>query len=411
MCKKVVKAILAVTMGIVIMFGLMGFATILLTITMYFLVFYTGIKLISTFVKDTNAKANYKLLLTTVLTTAFAGELTLKYLVKYNLTYGEINGKTTYRSPYKRMAVKNIVNIFKYGPNRGFILHHDPNTTEKIIKPEFRYQHQFNSLGLRDSEPKSDSTLFNIVELGDSFTEGVGAPADSTWPAIFKSQLSTKYPALNTQTINAGIRASDPFFELTLLKERLLHFNPKLVILALNESDITDIIALGGKERYTHTSILETAGPRWEFFYSFSYIFRALAKSVLHTDGLLLTPAQRIREENLALKKIEHCVLNDYKNLAAQYNFKLVVVLHPVQTELENKEFSLQKLAESFSKDSSFQTINLFEAYSHWHETTGKPYSSLYWPLDRHHNSAGYQLWANILAEEVKLEEPNFERL
>jgi len=78
-------------------------------------------------------------------------------------------------------------------------------------RSEFDYSYTANSLGLREVEfsvEKPDS-LCRLLFLGDSFTEGVGTPYDSTYPRFFGNLLKESYN--NIQTINAGISGSDPF--------------------------------------------------------------------------------------------------------------------------------------------------------------------------------------------------------
>jgi hypothetical protein len=57
-----------------------------------------------------------------------------------------------------------------------------------------------NKLGLFDNEVENPI----IVGLGDSFTQGVGTPPDSTWLKYIERKLDLK-------TLNAGIGASNPY--------------------------------------------------------------------------------------------------------------------------------------------------------------------------------------------------------
>ncbi len=74
---------------------------------------------------------------------------------------------------------------------------------------EFSYPlHSINSLGLFDSEKDIKA---KIIILGDSFTQGLGAPPDSSFPFILEKLI--KQPILN-----AGLSGSNPIFENNLLK-------------------------------------------------------------------------------------------------------------------------------------------------------------------------------------------------
>ncbi len=59
-----------------------------------------------------------------------------------------------------------------------------PNDEHEYHAPgEFRYTRMSNNLGLSEENiPEvKPANEFRIIGLGDSFTEGVGAPYDSTW--------------------------------------------------------------------------------------------------------------------------------------------------------------------------------------------------------------------------------------
>ena len=106
-------------------------------------------------------------------------------------------------------------------------------------------------------------------------------------------------------------------------------------------SDITDVIRQGGWERYTHPK----KAPWWGYIYQFSFIARAVIHAGLHVNWLLLTPAENERAEKAAIDSMENCLADAYLKLAKAQNYQLVVVLHPMLSELESNSFSLQPLA------------------------------------------------------------------
>lgn len=62
------------------------------------------------------------------------------------------------------------------------------DTCIEILTTEFKHERCYNSLGFPDKEPstpKHDSVI-RIISLGDSFTEGFGAPYDSSYPSLLK---------------------------------------------------------------------------------------------------------------------------------------------------------------------------------------------------------------------------------
>jgi lysophospholipase L1-like esterase len=401
--KNTLKALFWLLLFMVVAIGVAGTSSVLLTLAMYFLMWFTATRLNNKLTGNQNKRSNYHLLITTLVLSLLACELTLKYVVKLNLSYSEANGRWLYDSQYKQLVWQNITRKYIYKTTAPLVYANDPNTSQTLVTPDFTFKQTYNSLGLRGEEPKKDSSLYNIIGLGDSFTEGVGAPADSTWPLLFEAICRQKFTQ-SVQVINAGKSNSDPFMELILLKDRLLQYKPRMVIICVNQSDLSDVISRGGHERFLNTNLFKTPGPWWEFFYSYSYIFRAIAKAVFNVDVNLLTPEQLTRQKALANAEIATCLTEDFKALAAKYHFKPVVILHPMQWELDDKIFELKPLATALSHDSSFTVINLYEDYKQQINNGKLKSKAIYWPTDRHHNAKGYNLWARILSEKITID-------
>src|ERR1043165_5059079 len=111
-----------------------------------------------------------------------------------------------------------------------------PDTTFYLDHGDFKYLYKTNSLGIREaelSEPENDSTC-RILTLGDSFTDGVGAPLDSSWPKMLQADLNRENR--NVDIYNAGISGADPFYEYTLLRDKLLKYKPNIVMVGINSS-------------------------------------------------------------------------------------------------------------------------------------------------------------------------------
>lgn len=384
-----------------ILLGLVGISSILLTISIYFSVWFVLKILFDRFFIKTDQNRNYQLFLINIIITLFISEVTLRYVAKTNLTYSEKNGEFFYNSMYKQRVLENLGRRYILKQNDIQVSTHPANSVDVLRKPEFTYNHNFNSLGLRDKEPILDTSITTIIGLGDSFTEGVGSPQDSTWLKLLEGNLKRLHPNKKIQIINAGQNGSDPIAELLLLERRLIRYNPKIVIVCMNNSDISDVIVRGGKERFNNGTVKYSEGPWWEFFYSYSYIFRNITHSIFHLNYLLLTDKQNEIESKIAIEKLKESIVTDYENLAKKYSFKLVVVLHPMQYELEQKKFMIGDLFSEFKKDTSILTVNLYSEYSALQKNRQYNFKDLYWQTDLHHNSTGYRLWADILTRTI----------
>lgn len=381
--------------------GLTGISSILLTVSVYFSVWYVFKMLIDKFFIQTEQNKNYRLFLATIIISLFLSEVTLKYIAKANLTYAEKNGDFFYNSRYTQPILQNFSKRYALKQNDVQISTNQPNSVAYLSKPEFTYKHIFNGLGLRDKELYTDTSIATIIGLGDSYTEGVGSPQDSTWLKLLEGNIKRLYPGKKLQTINAGVSGSDPIAEYLLLERKLMRYNPKIVIVCVNYSDIADVIVRGGNERFADGTVKYSDGPWWEFFYSYSYVFRGIIHSFFNVNYLLLTDKQNETESKTAIEKIKESINTSYKNLAKKYSFKLVVVLHPLQFELEEKKFALEDLYSELNKDSTILTVNLYKEYLGVQKNRPLNFNDLYWQTDLHHNSNGYLLWADILTPEI----------
>jgi hypothetical protein len=145
------------------------------------------------------------------------------------------------------------------GRNKYYILKRD----HLLKSEEYKFMRVINSEGLADREhtPAKSVGEYRILALGDSLTEGDGAHADSTWLKFLERNLK-KYPIQRNLTfMNAGVCGSDPFYSYVLLKDRLIRYKPDLVLLALNASDLNDLLIRGGMERFLPDGSVKYKNP------------------------------------------------------------------------------------------------------------------------------------------------------
>ena len=96
-----------------------------------------------------------------------------------------------------------------------------------------------NSEGFRGAEfskDKPDDT-FRIITVGGSTTFGSGVTNENTWPKILEKKLQSISEGKNIEVINAGIPAAASFIESKLIKEKLIHFKPDLIIIFDGNND------------------------------------------------------------------------------------------------------------------------------------------------------------------------------
>ena len=300
-------------------------------------------------------------------------------------TYSTFNEKTIDIGTY----------IYIYKHNRDTWFHTwKPNTTVDYKQSEFRYQNKYNDLGHRDvnfSEFTKDSSDFKIVCLGDSFTEGDGAPYDSTWV----SQLSQILNATNTTSYslyNAGVCGSDVIFNQKILFEELISSKPDLVIECINNSDIQDLIHRGGLERFnSNGSTTVKRGPKWETIYKFSHTFRALIRVFGGYDSNLINKKNKKELELESIHTINQTILNTAQ-FCLDNNIKYKAIIQPVPNEIKNNNIGFQITNTEFVIDLRLELRNFYK------RNNIKNYS---WEKNGHFNAKGYLVLGDIIYEKL----------
>jgi lysophospholipase L1-like esterase len=108
---------------------------------------------------------------------------------------------------------------------------------------EFTFDYRHNSGGFRDTEHTLDKPpgVFRIVALGDSFTYGVGAAFDETYPARVERLLNQQPGRTQrVEIINLGLPMYGTEAERLMLEHYGLPYHPDLVLVGFLPNDIAD---------------------------------------------------------------------------------------------------------------------------------------------------------------------------
>lgn len=361
------------------------FSTYFLTIAMYFTFGWFLIWIID------KSKINKNLKITVIL--LFSGlffiDSKLRFYDKRGLNYSEKNGQLYYNG---RKPIHNLWNGKCYNTQC-----HKKNSLELEKKIEFSYAKTFNNLGLRgDSISQKNKNEFRILALGDSFTEGVGTPDDSTWCVLLEENLKKLNLSTKINVINGGRSGSDPAICLYSLQKELANLlKPNMIILAINNSDVTDFVDRGGYERY---NIGLKTNPWWEFFYGFSFIFRVFILDILHYNTSFVKNEDIDRKYLEAFPKLVETI-NSMKFFCERNNIKFVLTIMPHQYELEGNYLN-NGLVYCYNELITTTHIIFLPDYYQKKiaETNTYPFQ-YYWHLDYHHNSIGYKMMADGICE------------
>lgn len=126
---------------------------------------------------------------------------------------------------------------------RHSILHHafKPNCTFTERESEFIATYTINRYGQRgpDRPRVKPDGAFRILMLGDSFTEGSGVQDNETFSSLLEASLrDNDVWGGNVEVVNAGVRKYAPIIEYLYLKTDGLSFDPDLVIVNPNVTDL-----------------------------------------------------------------------------------------------------------------------------------------------------------------------------
>jgi hypothetical protein len=273
---------------------------------------------------------------------------------------------------------------------------HQPGQVFNMQGPEFSYPRKANSMGLDDYEPteQKDTGEIRLITLGDSFTEGDGAPFDSSYPMQLKQMLAQQFPQRKFSLINAGIFGSDPYFDYVLLKERLLKYKPDVVLITLSTGDLFDIYYRGNMNRFKPGGKIKYKDPPWwEPVYAVSRVSRLFFKLLGYNLSMIFkyTRNTEFEKEKNDLKEL----CRQHNSLAIKYNYRVVVLIRPDKDEVIKRSYfnNFEDMNNCSAGLGRVLTVDLLNYYL-LQGITPENIKQYYWQLDGHHTSLGYSYMA-----------------
>jgi lysophospholipase L1-like esterase len=336
-------------------------------------------------------RSGVRLLVGTSLALLFAVEATFRYGIPRWATYAERNGG---------------VYVSQFAGKPTWFHTYIPGSPFRFSKTEFTHFREINSLGFTGGEfiAAKAPGEYRILALGDSFTEGLGTSADTTWVRVTEARLGEHYPGRRVTSLNAGVSASDPYFEYMLLKEKLHSFHPDLVIVVINTSDVSEIIVRGGSERFQPDGTVSySTGPSWERLYGLSYIWRAIVHEVLDYNFLLVKGRDLAARQREAVRLLG-VALESIREFCRAHGMDLHIVSHPHRWELQQGSYDVpayDELMRRLEREPDLRFVDLVKYYAQHGIITAETAPKLYWPLDLHHNTNGYRIMGEAIAANV----------
>lgn len=287
--------------------------------------------------------------------------------------------------------------ISTYGsPNESWYHTWAPGKTHWLEKQEYRYIRQANTLGFSDMEWPVAKKIGEkrILALGDSFTEGDGAPYDSSYVALLRAILLSEDSSF--YVMNAGTSGSDPFNNFINYRDRLASYQPDVIIQTLSSGDLnTDIIIRGGMERFRPDGkVCYKKAPFWEPIYAVSNLSR-LAFSAMGYNELLMK-ANAVSEQKRQLDSLTVGLFKQYAARAQANNCRLLIILQPFRDEVDQGryQYDLSAIRDALTNTGNIEIYDLLPFYTAYGRDHHRSIHDYYWPKDGHHNSAGYRMMA-----------------
>ncbi len=300
----------------------------------------------------------------------------------------------------KETHIESFGNGYYSWHNSSWVTWYRSSTPHKeywLGNNEFNYPRIANSLGFSDIEWKKEKKANEkrILSLGDSFTEGDGAPFDSTYVSILRNRFMAKDSTITI--MNAGTCGNDPFVNFVNYRDRLYKYNPDEIIQTLSSGDlVVDIMVRGGMERFQKNGKVQyKKAPWWEPIYALNYTSRLFFSAIGYNE--LLMNENDIVQNKKNLDSIVVDLFKQYATLAKEHNCKLTIVLQPFRDEVISNayQYDFTLIKNKLKKIDNIHVFDLMPFYISKTVKIGKPIETFYWPIDGHHNSDGYAMMAD----------------
>jgi lysophospholipase L1-like esterase len=294
-----------------------------------------------------------------------------------------------------------------YGIKLPYYHLHKSSSEFILDHTDFKYLYSINSLGIREVEIEKEKTAGKkrVFCFGDSFTEGVGAPYDSSYVREIERELKSKES--DFEVYNCAVSGSDPFYNYVLLKNKMLDYKPDIVTLTVNSSDLTDFIYLGGMERFKNDEVITREKPFFEPFFYHSYLARFVMITILQYDWTLLNKDEYNKLIDESVANISDVIIRT-KALCDSAGIKFLLIFQPNPDDIiypDGQYKTVMRLQESLTTNkvkyidvapSLSQVINI------------KNIRNYSWKTDGHYNSAGYKALGEGILSETEKKYPGF---
>ena len=302
-----------------------------------------------------------------------------------------------------------------YLPHEAYDYGLKPNKKINFSKKEFATTIKINRLGLRDEEfaLEKESNCRRIVVLGDSFVFGHGVNLEDTFVKQLERGLN-QITDKKIQVINGGINGYDTKREFFYLREKLIHLQPEMIIIAFT---LNDPFSNSGEYHFSplpeNPLLRKMPFHALGFFWQYSQnIKKSLKKAGFKVDyqsfNHLKIFEQAEDQKTKEAWQATFVYLEKIKELADENNAQLVIFNVPTARELycpdsfafdkeivceENHNYN--KVTDNLSSFAAKERALFISLINKFRQETGP----LYYPEDGHWNKKAHSLAAEVIQQ------------
>jgi lysophospholipase L1-like esterase len=141
-----------------------------------------------------------------------------------------------------RLSDRDVSSITRALDSECHHTHQRAFKREKMTFENYDSILSINSQGIRGKleDISEKPTKFRIAVLGDSFTFGYMVSDEFTFPAQLEQMLNSRDSTETVEVLNFGVNSYSPLLMLQQYRKKVRKFNPDLVIVAVDNSDLQD---------------------------------------------------------------------------------------------------------------------------------------------------------------------------
>lgn len=269
-----------------------------------------------------------------------------------------------------------------------------------------------NSDGLRDKEytVKKPENTFRIIELGGSFTFGMGSPVEQIYPTLLENKLNQEF-SKNYDIINLGLFGINAVQEIEMLKLKGLKYSPDLVIIdySLDDTQLDTVSTQSSFKFFLRgiNNFLLRKSIAYSYFRSVVVKLKATSRNdkfIANLNNIDISKKKYLdylntiySDDYKGLHEVQDAMKELY-GLSKQYSFKVLIVFTPELRPFTMTEETLVyfEMIQNETRQYGFETLSLFPVLSQY-DTDMISVSQ----TDRHPNKLGHEIIATAIYEKL----------